>query len=109
MLVTRRDMIYDIKPQILTPARKMLPLVFIFLGWVAPATLSPWDSLTANIAVVEYRPLHDSSALNNNTVALNTKKYVEILKSASPKVQFTPSCSFTSAMSFPETRLDRVS
>jgi predicted amidohydrolase len=85
MLVTRRDMIYDIKPQILTPARKMLPLVFIFLGWVAPATLSPWDSLTANIAVVEYRPLHDSSALNNNTVALNTKKYVEILKSASPK------------------------
>jgi hypothetical protein len=30
-------MICDIKPQILTPGRKMLPLVFFFLGWVAPA------------------------------------------------------------------------
>ena len=40
---------------------------------------TPWNNLTANIAVVEFQPIRDPSLSTNERILQNTKKYVEIV------------------------------
>lgn len=53
-------------------------VILIFKG-------SPWDNLTTNIAVVEFYPIRDPVLTPEQLVLENTKKYLEIIKTAAEK------------------------
>nr|XP_008191353.1 PREDICTED: vanin-like protein 1 [Tribolium castaneum] len=59
---------------------KMIRLWILFLSTINLCQASPWDNLTANIAVIEYQPFVDKRLTEEQIVLENTKKYLEIIK-----------------------------
>ncbi|KAH0817463.1 vanin-like protein 1 [Tenebrio molitor] len=58
----------------------MIVLIFC-LSILAYSDGSPWDTLTANIAVVEYQPLQNNSFTAEDRVTQNSLQYIQLLKS----------------------------
>ncbi|XP_063930469.1 vanin-like protein 1 isoform X2 [Zophobas morio] len=57
----------------------MLPLILFSLILVSVSQASPWDTLSATIAVVEFDPLYTETLTDDEIIKANLLKYLDIL------------------------------
>ncbi|XP_063930378.1 vanin-like protein 1 [Zophobas morio] len=57
----------------------MLPVILFSLIIISVSQASPWDTLSATIAVVEFEPVYNERLTDNEIIEANLVKYLDIL------------------------------